>query len=81
MLVMAAHSSTASCSAPKQAKSGVQHHFQLTFHSQVTKEGFPSKLDLAKLRFFPGGGMVDNYCLLNSLLDLLEGRLSGEASQ
>ena len=40
MLVIAAGSSMASSSAPKRAKSGVQHHLQLTFPSQATKEGF-----------------------------------------
>ena len=39
MLVMAAGSSMASSSAPKRPKSGVQHHLQLTFPSQATKEG------------------------------------------
>ena len=48
----------------------------------MTKEGFLSELDQAKLQLFPaGGGTVDNYCLLTSLLDSLEGRLSGEAFQ
>ena len=77
MLVMAARFSMASCLAPKLAKSSVRHHFQLTFHSQATKEGFLSRLDRVKLRLFSGGGKVDKYCLLTSLLDLLEGRLSG----
>ena len=76
MLVMAARSSTASNSAPKRAKSGVRHRLQLTFPSQVTKEGFLSRLDRAKQRLFRIG-MVDNYRLLTSLLDSLEGRLSG----
>ena len=71
MLVLAARSSTASCPAPKRAKGGVRHHFQLTFYSQATKEGFLSKLNRDKLRLFPGGGTVDNYCLLTSLLDSL----------
>ena len=81
MLVMAARSSMASCPAPKRAIGSARHYFQLTFHSQATKEGFHSKLNRAKLRLFLGGGTVDNYCLLTSLLDSLEGRLSGEASQ
>ena len=81
MLVMAARSSMASSSAPKRAKSGVRHHLQLTFPSQATKEGFLSRLDWAKQRLFPGVGTVGNYRLLTSLLDSLEGRLSGEASQ
>ena len=42
-------------SAPKRAKSGVRHHLLLTFPSQVTKEGFLSRLDRAKQRLFPGG--------------------------
>ena len=46
-----------------------------------TKEGFLSRLDRAKHRLFPGGGTADNYRLLTGLLDLLESRLSGEASQ
>ena len=75
---MAAHTSTASCPVPKQTKSGVFSDIPL---SQATKEGFLSKLDRAKLRLFPRGGTVDNHCLLTSLLDSLEGRLSGEASQ
>ena len=78
MLVMAALSSMVSSSAPKRAKSGV---LQLTFPSQATKEGFLSRLDWAKQWLFPGVGTVGNYRLLTSLLDSLEGRLSGEASQ
>ena len=78
MLVVVARSSMILVQAPKWAKSSVRHHFQL---SQVTKEGFLSRLDRAKLRLFPGGGTVDNYCLLTGLLDSLVGRLSGEASQ
>ena len=50
-------------------------------NSFPTKEGFLSRLDRAKHRLFPGGGTADNYRLLTGLLDLLESRLSGEASQ
>ena len=81
MLVMAAHYSMASYPAPNRAKSSVRHHLQLTFPSQATKEGFLSRLDWAKQRLFPGGGTVDNYRLLTSLLDMLKGKLSEEASQ
>ena len=54
-------SSTASCPTPKQAKSGVRHHLQLSFGSQAMKEAFLARLDHAKQRLFPEGGTVDNY--------------------
>ena len=50
-------------------------------NSFPTKEGFLSRVDRAKHRLFPRGGTADNYRLLTGLLDLLESRLSEEASQ
>ena len=86
---MVENSYSVSCPDPKRAISGVQHRVHIplssTFPLSSDKGRLPLQARPDKQRLFPGGGTEDNYHgnygLLTSLLDSLEGRLSGEVSQ
>ena len=59
----------------------VRHHLQVSFHSQAMEEAVLARLHRAKQCLFLEGGTIDNDRPFTSLLDALDGRVTGDVAQ